>query len=125
NHTATTASSENAWSLQTYDISAIADNKPTVYIRWGMGTTDTSVTYPGWNIDDVEILGLAPGLCVGGTYGDVNIDTAVDALDVQKFTNVLLNPGAASPAEKCAADVHADGTIDMVDMDEFVELLLN
>ena len=125
NHTSTTAISENAWSLQTYDISAIADNKPTVYIRWGMGTTDTSVTYPGWNIDDVEILGLAPGLCVGGTYGDVNIDTAVDALDVQKFTSVLLNPGAASPAEKCAADVHADGTIDMVDMDEFVELLLN
>ena len=118
------AISESAWSLQTYTIPA-ADNKPTVYFRWGMGTTDGSVTYPGWNIDDVEILGLVPSACFGGTYGDVNLDTAVNGLDVQKFTDVLLDPNAAAPAEKCAADVHADGTIDMVDMDEFVELLLD
>lgn len=125
NHTSTTAIADTSWSLQSYNISAIADGKPTVYIRWGMGTTDGSVTYPGWNIDDVEILGLTPGQCAGGTYGDVNLDASVNALDVQKFTNVLLNPGAAPVAEKCAADVHADGLIDMLDMDEFVELLLN
>jgi len=49
--------SDSEWSLQTVDISAFANNQPTVYIRWGMGPTDYSVTYPGWNIDDIEILG--------------------------------------------------------------------
>ncbi len=51
---------ETAWSYQSYDISAIADNQPTVYVRWVMGTTDAAVRYCGWNIDDVEIWGLVP-----------------------------------------------------------------
>ena len=44
-----------------YDISSVADNRPTVYLRWVMGTTDVSVTYCGWNIDDVEIWGDTDG----------------------------------------------------------------
>ena len=50
--------SDTAWSLQTIDISAVADNQPQVYIRWGMGPTDSSVTYCGWNIDDVSLSGV-------------------------------------------------------------------
>lgn len=49
---------DTAWKAQTIDISAYADNQPTVYIRWSMGPTDTSWTYCGWNIDDIEIWGL-------------------------------------------------------------------
>ncbi|HKQ50220.1 MAG TPA: S8 family serine peptidase [Phycisphaerae bacterium] len=124
NHTATTAINDSTWSLQTYSLLGVADNQPTVFLRWGMGTTDGSVTYQGWNIDDIEILALAPSACSGGTYGDVNLDLAIDAGDAQKFTDVLLNPGGATAAEKCAADVHADGTIDDLDLEEFVELLL-
>lgn len=45
------------WIQCTYDISAVADDQPNVYIRWTMGPTDGSVTYPGWNIDDVCLLG--------------------------------------------------------------------
>lgn len=48
---------DNSWSEQVFDISAYADNQPTVYIRWTMGTTDVSWTYCGWNIDDVEVVG--------------------------------------------------------------------
>ncbi len=48
---------DSAWSLQEIDISAIADNQATVYIRWGIGPTDSSWKYSGWNIDDVEIKG--------------------------------------------------------------------
>ena len=51
------AISDSAWVQCTYDISATADNQPTVYLRWTMGPTDSSVTYPGWNIDDVALLG--------------------------------------------------------------------
>ena len=53
-----TSISDSAWSQQIYDISAVADGQPTVYVRWGMGPTGGSVTYPGWNIDDVEIRGI-------------------------------------------------------------------
>ncbi|MBI4717263.1 MAG: proprotein convertase P-domain-containing protein [Planctomycetes bacterium] len=46
-----------SWVAQAVDISALADRQPTVYIRWGMGPTDRSATYPGWNLDDIEIWG--------------------------------------------------------------------
>lgn len=48
---------ETAWSFQDFDISSVADNQPTVYVRWGMGPTDVGWTWGGWNIDDVELLG--------------------------------------------------------------------
>lgn len=47
-----------AWVSQVLDISSVADLRATVYIRWGMGPTDTSWVYCGWNIDDIEIWGL-------------------------------------------------------------------
>jgi len=47
-----------AWTLVTYDISAVADGKSTVYLRWDMGPTDYSVNFTGWNIDDVTLIGL-------------------------------------------------------------------
>jgi hypothetical protein len=53
------ALSDNAWTQKVFDISAVADGQSTVFIRWGMGSTDSSDTYPGWNIDDVEIWALA------------------------------------------------------------------
>ncbi len=54
NHTGSTLN-ETAWSAQTFDISAIADGQPSVYLRWTMGTTDSSLVYCGWNLDDVSI----------------------------------------------------------------------
>jgi len=50
--------SDDAWQSVDYAVpSAIADDQPTVYFRWGIGPTDESVTYPGWNIDDVRVTG--------------------------------------------------------------------
>lgn len=46
---------DNAWIPVTYDLSAYADNAATLYLRWTMGTTDSSLVYCGWNIDDIEI----------------------------------------------------------------------
>jgi lysyl endopeptidase len=51
---------DSAWSKQEFDISDIADDESTVYLRWTMGTTDGSLVYSGWNIDDVEITAIAP-----------------------------------------------------------------
>jgi C1A family cysteine protease len=48
---------EQTWTWCEYDISAVADDQPTVYLRWSMGTTDSSGTYCGWNIDDIALNG--------------------------------------------------------------------
>jgi hypothetical protein len=50
--------SDNSWVQVSYDISSTADNEDSVYVRWVMGTTDGGWTYCGWNIDDIQILGL-------------------------------------------------------------------
>ncbi|GAB1402907.1 hypothetical protein MASR1M74_00850 [Lentimicrobium sp.] len=47
-----------AWDESVLDISAVADNQESVYLRWTMGTTDAGWVYCGWNIDDVQILGV-------------------------------------------------------------------
>ena len=44
-----------SWSQWIFDISAVADGQPTVYLRWVMGPTDSIINYSGWNIDDVQI----------------------------------------------------------------------
>ena len=65
---------ESSWTQQVYDISAIADDRPTVYLRWTMGTTDGSWRYCGWNIDDIEIWGVRP------SESDVPEDEVVSGL---------------------------------------------
>ena len=35
----------------------LADDQPTVYFRWGLGSMDDGAAYLGWNIDDVQVTG--------------------------------------------------------------------
>ena len=58
------------------------------------------------------------------TKGDLTGDNMVDAMDITPFANVLLNPIAATPADRCAADVNDDGLIDGGDIQEFMGLVL-
>jgi hypothetical protein len=46
---------DTAWVFQAFDVSSIADNQPTVYVRWTMGPTDSGWHFCGWNIDDVSL----------------------------------------------------------------------
>ncbi|MBU0637778.1 MAG: hypothetical protein KKB50_02860, partial [Planctomycetes bacterium] len=62
------AVADTSWQLQEFDISDLADEQSTVYVRWGMGPTDAGTTYPGWNIDDVEI--VANGGALGMSFPD-------------------------------------------------------
>jgi hypothetical protein len=48
---------DTSWQLVTYNISSVADDKATVFVRWTMGPTNSSVTFAGWNIDDVVVDG--------------------------------------------------------------------
>jgi hypothetical protein len=124
NHTGVTIS-ETAWSLQTYDISSVADGQPTVYIRWTMGPTNVQTTYPGWNIDDVEIWALAPALYLAG---DLNCDGTVNFGDINPFVLYLANFSAWQTAYvDCppqVGDINGDGIFPSFgDINPFVALL--
>ncbi len=49
---------DSSWNLEQYDISAVADNQSTVYVRWGYQVADDAFAYSGWNLDDIAFLGL-------------------------------------------------------------------
>ncbi len=49
---------DDFWTLVSYDISDVAYDEETVYIRWGLSSNSTW-QYSGWNIDDVVLAGTA------------------------------------------------------------------
>lgn len=51
------AIADSAWTNVVHDVSAQADGQPEVYVRWGMGPTDSAWRYCGWNLDDVALAG--------------------------------------------------------------------
>lgn len=51
--------SDSSWVQQTVDISSVANNQSTVYIRWGHNA-DADWQLTGWNIDDVGVYGDVP-----------------------------------------------------------------
>ncbi|MBP7747984.1 MAG: hypothetical protein KA383_17855, partial [Phycisphaerae bacterium] len=115
--------SDSAWSHQVYTVPA-ADHQATVQFRWSMGPTDVSVTYPGWNIDDIEIWGVIPH---GGLTGDLNCDGVVSFADINPFVLALTNPGAYGSAfpgcNRMNGDINSDGQVSFGDINPFVNLL--
>ncbi len=106
---------DSAWVYQDLDISAVADDQPTVYLRWTMGTTDELIVYCGWNIDDISLYSLP----CEGVAGDYNGDGLVAREDVEPFVTCLSGPdGSLGPG--CAVfDFNGDGKIDLLDVAEF------
>jgi PKD repeat protein len=62
------AVSDPEWTACSYDISAVADGRATVYIRWSIGpTTDDGCYCWGFDIDDIQIRALALPLAAAFT----------------------------------------------------------
>jgi hypothetical protein len=120
-----TSINETAWSFQTYDISALADGQSQVRVRWGMGPTDSSVVYHGWNLDDIEFWALVP-LPPAGCPGDVNCSGAVDFDDIDRFVEALGYGGGIGWPHECPwinADCNNDANVTFDDIDPFVALI--
>ncbi len=129
---------DNAWSLQDYDISATADYQATIYIRWGYQVLGGAWAFSGWNIDDIEVVGLAPGggpndcnenqvpdACdiAAGTSQDCNTNGVPDECDIASGTSQDAN-GNGVPDE-CdstvkVGDLNCDGTVSFADINAFV-----
>jgi hypothetical protein len=88
-----------------------------------MGPTNDSVTYPGWSIDDVEILTTMEP-CVTAA-GDVNLDGTINGGDIRAFVNVLIDPGSSTIQQQCAADLFVDAVVDLQDVGPFIQTLLS
>ncbi|USN99977.1 MAG: trypsin-like peptidase domain-containing protein [Phycisphaeraceae bacterium] len=102
---------DSSWQQFEYDISDVADNQATVYVKWVMGSTDSSWLFSGWNIDDVEILGVAPDTCLA----DLNGDGILDLVDVQMFIAAFL-------AHDAPADLAEPfGVWDLADIQAFID----
>lgn len=116
---------DTSWQSMAYDISAVADGQSSVYLRWIMGTTDSSVAYCGWNIDDIEIWGastIVPPTPTPGTptpteppncvhHGDVNFSGDLTASDAQMTFLIALGSITPTYEEGCAADCNHDGSV--------------
>ena len=108
--------SDAAWSQQVFDLTAYADGQATVYVRWGMGPTDGGVTFPGWNVDDVEVWAEVPLIA-----SDFNGDGLVTLGDFAILNECLAGlEGGLAPACLCV-DLDADGDVDLADFAEFQE----
>lgn len=57
-HTDSRDITDDTWQQIDYDISAIADDQPTVYLRWSYQIGSGAYAYSGWNIDDIEVIGV-------------------------------------------------------------------
>ena len=106
---------DTSWTQQTYDIAGVADNQPTVYLRWTMGSSDGGWQFCGWNVDDIE---LTSATC-DSVIGDYNGDGVLDAVDYAWLescysgTDVLLSSGCA------IFDADADVDVDCGDWSVF------
>jgi hypothetical protein len=100
-----------SWTEISLDISEIADDQPTVYLRWTMGTTDSELNYCGWNIDALRITALECGEYV---CGDPDGNWAVDIDDVVFLINYIFAGGPA-PDPMETGDVDCSGGLDIDD----------
>jgi hypothetical protein len=82
---------ESAWSEQVFDVSAYADSNPSFQIRFGMGPTDGSMNYCGWNLDDLSIKGYGERV---SAQISLDTETLIDSLipgDVVEETITIFN----------------------------------
>ena len=76
-YTNASSTAETIWTLRTYNV-AQATNNANFRIRFGLGSTDGSVTYQGWNIDDLTLtcngsISVIDTLCDFTTTQDVMV----------------------------------------------------
>ncbi len=103
--------SDTSWTGQTIDISEIADDQPTVYLRWTMGPTDEVWTACGWNIDDIQLHTTSCHSPPGDYDGDGNVDMR----DIQQMWRCLSGSLGTPPPTCRTFDLDGDGQVDVAD----------
>ena len=98
---------ESAWSLHEFDLSAIADGRSTVQVRWSHTINSGIWVYSGWNLDDIEFVGVSRS---GDTCpADLDDDGAVGGGDL----TLLL---AHWDTDDATCDLDGSGVVDGADL---------
>ena len=123
---------DGSYTTQTITISNYVAGNSNFQVRFGLGTSDSSVTYTGWNVDDVEILPKASGVSTGegnwtsqpfgpgatlgsepSSYGMMVIDAEVPAGSLFEWSLIDASTGTPIPGYQQMTDLRVDlGTID-------------
>ena len=123
----------------TYDISNYVASNSAFQVRFGLGTTDSSVTYTGWNVDDVVIeprgntgSGIANwtsqpfGPSVGGKmemeHGLMAIDATLPQGSMMKWSLIEPINGTTIPGFVDMQDLSAD--LSIIDTEKYPEVQL-
>lgn len=104
---------DSEWTLQSYDVSAFADGQARVYVRWGMGNTNSKSHYSGWNVDDVKLVAGNPVQI----DGDLDFDCEVGPDDLR----IMVGNWLAACGQCNGADMSADGIVDIRDLSMLAE----
>ncbi|MGB1954744.1 MAG: hypothetical protein ACPHUK_04005, partial [Candidatus Poseidoniaceae archaeon] len=124
--------SDGSFTSLTYTISNYISGNSNLQVRFGIGRTDSSVQYSGWNIDDVEILPKASGISTGegnwtsqpfgpgttlgsepSSYGLMVIDAEVPTGSLFEWSLIDAATGTAVPGYSQMTDLQVDlGAID-------------
>jgi hypothetical protein len=62
------STNDGSFIQQSYDISSYAAANSNLKVRFGLGSTDGSVVYTGWNIDDVEFKPRGGSIATGANW---------------------------------------------------------
>ena len=123
---------DGAYTTQTIAISNYVAGNSNFQVRFGLGTSDGSVTYTGWNIDDVEILPQASGISTGegnwtsapfgpgstlgsepSSYGLMVIDAEIPTGSLFEWSLIDASTGTPLPGYQEMTDLRVDlGAID-------------
>jgi hypothetical protein len=89
---------DDPWTAQEIDLTAVAAMKSQVRLRWGLGPTDKRDTYSGWNLDDVTVTGQRRSLDIDGNG---KLEPLIDGLLILRyltgFRGVSLVRGTSTP----------------------------
>ncbi len=118
-----------SWELWSFDITDKAAGYSQVILRWGMGPTDSSWRFCGWNIDDVLVSFTSectlptptPPLptptptpdCIH--HGDVDFSGTISSGDAQLAFLIAIGQMTPTYLEACAADCNGDETVSSED----------
>ena len=123
---------DGSYTTQTITISNYVAGNSNFQVRFGLGSSDGSVQYTGWNVDDVEILPKASGVSTGegnwtsqpfgpgagtgsepSSYGLMVIDAEVPTGALFEWSLIDAATGTAVPGYSQMTDLQVDlGGID-------------
>jgi len=90
---------ESTWTLHSHDIPN-ATNNPNFQIRFGIGPTNASTVYKGWNIDDVKVTCygvklISDTLCEVSDYISVTVSPFPVNINENEFSQISIYPNPA------------------------------